>query len=573
MKRTIALLLVVVMIVSLAPNLVAYAAEGMDGNWVTLDIYDDYGKIIGERAVRLPDDVPAKEYYANLNQNNHEYELAREMIAKLPNGANYVKAYDALVNCISNVGSYVDVRDCNIGRQGCDLVTSAVYADYPEYFWYNGGYSRSCDYSQQKDYDYGSDYPLIYIYPQYYATGETLDEMRAEFDEEVDKALSYVTDFMTDYEKELYIHDYLIGLVTYALNNDYHQSAYGALVKKSCVCAGYSRAMQCLLKKVGIKAMFVTGVGITANGSESHAWNLVKLDDTFVWMDSTWDDQVYSMAQHDYFNLDTTTFSPSHVMDSYNSSSRWFYQYIPECTSLEYTYDNMLDMDIDMQNINLEDVARLVNSPRIDVLGVMSYFNVVNGTSSEFMSWFDSNRTMILEAAGQNESTSTSRGSTESLAYYAFYSPSGTGTLYGNLVSNYYSSEPVTLTLKNSSDEVVFEYSYADINITYAIYGLTPGEYTLTASKAGNVERKYDVTVTSGSSTVQDVALNLISDIDGDRHLTNRDIILLQRHCTGLSSIDDDYALRCADSYKDNKINNRDISFALRLLLDKERIA
>lgn len=60
------------------------------------------------------------------------------------------------------------------------------------------------------------------------------------------------------------------------------RSIYGVFVNKKAVCSGYAKAMQYLLNMCGIECTYVT--------SDTHAWNLVKLEGDYYHLDVTWGD-------------------------------------------------------------------------------------------------------------------------------------------------------------------------------------------------------------------------------------------------------------------------------------------
>lgn len=143
----------------------------------------------------------------------------------------------------------------------------------------------------------------------------------------------YITDDMTDYEKELVLHDYLVKTCKYS--KDIHQSpdndiyrAYGALVNKDAVCNGYAEALHLLFQCAGISSKFVSG---TANGID-HAWNLVKIDEKWYHVDATWNDPMPDSGDkviHPYFNVTDDIISKSHVWekDKYPKSYVMDYNY------------------------------------------------------------------------------------------------------------------------------------------------------------------------------------------------------------------------------------------------------
>ena len=71
---------------------------------------------------------------------------------------------------------------------------------------------------------------------------------------------------MTEFEKELAIHDYIVNNCRYDIENlkegttppeDY--TAYGVLVNGMAVCEGYAKAMKLMLDRVNIPSLVVAG--------------------------------------------------------------------------------------------------------------------------------------------------------------------------------------------------------------------------------------------------------------------------------------------------------------------------
>ncbi|MBQ6230154.1 MAG: hypothetical protein IJJ74_03445 [Eubacterium sp.] len=108
---------------------------------------------------------------------------------------------------------------------------------------------------------------------------------------------------MTDYMKELRLHDYLLSNCVYGLGSPEDENefrAYGAIVDGVAVCSGYAEAMALLLTYVGIDCKVVVGT----SKNENHAWNLVKINANWYHLDPTWDDPVeLNIITHAYFNI------------------------------------------------------------------------------------------------------------------------------------------------------------------------------------------------------------------------------------------------------------------------------
>lgn len=118
------------------------------------------------------------------------------------------------------------------------------------------------------------------------------------------------------------VHDYLINNVEYdmSISKENIYNIYGALVNHKCVCEGYAEAFKYLLDSLGIESTMVIGKGTNSQGnSENHAWNYVKLQDTWYAVDVTWDDPVIigggsitSSSKYKYFLKGLNTMSQDH---------------------------------------------------------------------------------------------------------------------------------------------------------------------------------------------------------------------------------------------------------------------
>lgn len=183
----------------------------------------------------------------------------------------------------------------------------------------DGYYGKISEYRYRETFIRGYYRVVMYaeISDNYYAEGIVLgtikkSEASKRAVELADKAKQILEEIikedMTDYEKELAIHDYIVshGEYGYLEGNNKEQSyqAYGILVKNKGVCQAYAEATQLLLTLSGIKSKIIVGTG-KENG-ENHAWNLVKLDDGWYQLDTTWDDPApdrEGRILYTYFNI------------------------------------------------------------------------------------------------------------------------------------------------------------------------------------------------------------------------------------------------------------------------------
>lgn len=128
-------------------------------------------------------------------------------------------------------------------------------------------------------------------------TYEDIDEItkkKAAFDEVCDSIVSKVDKSWSDYEKALYLHDYIVLNAEY--NSDYDEwdcdtedyNAYGILVNGMGICNGYAYAYAHLLNLVGIENTFAE------SDDMDHIWNLVNIDGEYYHADLTFDDTEYN---------------------------------------------------------------------------------------------------------------------------------------------------------------------------------------------------------------------------------------------------------------------------------------
>ncbi len=140
-------------------------------------------------------------------------------------------------------------------------------------------------------------------------------QMEKELDAAADSIASQATEYEDEFERELFIHDYIIKNCVYE-ESENDSSAYGALIDGKAVCSGYSRAAMLVLCKAGIVSTVATGTGISETlGNISHMWNIVWIDGKPYHLDVTWDDPKMSSSNnlsHLYFNRKTEDISIDH---------------------------------------------------------------------------------------------------------------------------------------------------------------------------------------------------------------------------------------------------------------------
>ncbi|WP_316010224.1 transglutaminase domain-containing protein [Paenibacillus sp. 3LSP] len=92
---------------------------------------------------------------------------------------------------------------------------------------------------------------------------------------------------MNNHQKIKAIHDYVVLNLKYDTDLQKY-TAYEGLKTGEAVCQGYALLTYELLKEAGIENRLVEGTA----GGQLHAWNLVRLDNRWYHLDTTWDDPV-----------------------------------------------------------------------------------------------------------------------------------------------------------------------------------------------------------------------------------------------------------------------------------------
>lgn len=190
---------------------------------------------------------------------------------------------------------------------------TSVVNDHPELFWVDMAYKY-----QYTPKGSVSDVTLVFN-----VTANDLDASKSEFEAAAKLIRDETYGNYTDYDKERIVHDTLISKVKYDANAPMNQSAYSALVYGRTVCAGYARAFQYVLQRLDIPCYYVTGYA-----GENHAWNIVRLDDGYYNVDSTWDDT--NPNTYDYFNCSDEDYASDHVRRDLSI-------YLPPCNGNRYS--------------------------------------------------------------------------------------------------------------------------------------------------------------------------------------------------------------------------------------------
>lgn len=166
-------------------------------------------------------------------------------------------------------------------------------------------------------------YHHIKINLSYYTTKAEENILDAKIDEVIeDFNFSSTT---TDKIKSDIIYSYITENVSYDYEhlNDYSYkyqfTAYAALINGTAVCQGYATLFYRIARECGLSTRVVVG---TSRG-ENHAWNIVKIDDKYYYVDSTWD----AGGSISYYLKGSDSFTNNHTPEPQFLSSEFISKY------------------------------------------------------------------------------------------------------------------------------------------------------------------------------------------------------------------------------------------------------
>lgn len=238
----------------------------------------------------------------------------------------YMEIYNVLNTCKENV--ILSTTDKKI----IDELFVCVMNDHPELFYVKG---YTCT-----EYSLNNKITEISFSGTYTMTYDEIELTKIQIEDTVKKIMYEVPLNEDEYYTIKYIYEYLINNTQYNKAADNNQNICSVFIEGQSVCQGYAKAMQYLLQKSDIQCCLVTGF---AKG-ERHAWNLVRINGEYYYIDTTWGDASYSYTgedaenekiyepelNYDYFLVTTDEIIKNHSIEETIE--------LPECTSVEDNY-------------------------------------------------------------------------------------------------------------------------------------------------------------------------------------------------------------------------------------------
>jgi len=137
----------------------------------------------------------------------------------------------------------------------------------------------------------------------------------------IEKIVKYIA-CKSEYEKEIFIHDYLCKNVKY--DYSFKESSFecvGPILFGKGVCEGISKASKLLFDAAGISSIIAHGKSNNQSihdvADNLHAWNIVSINNSYYHIDITFDLSImtFGVIWYDYVNLSTEDISVDHKYD------------------------------------------------------------------------------------------------------------------------------------------------------------------------------------------------------------------------------------------------------------------
>ena len=261
--------------------------------------------------------------------------------------------YQEIYQGVQNGDNTIQIHD--ILPDKANQILQNVMYDFPEIFWLDGA-SSSTQYSETLLEQGYTVIEPVYVYGQ-----EERAKKSAEIKAKAGEILASIPIESGEYEKIKYIYEYLINHIDYVEYAEDNQNIYSALVNGKSVCAGYAKANQFLLNELGIYCTYVTGTSQNEDGTEAHAWNIVRLDGKYYYVDVTWADPIKTEGQiadsiviYDYLCCSEEELMKTHTLDegydypvcnsedwNYYQRNQMYYESADEQTILQAMYESI----------------------------------------------------------------------------------------------------------------------------------------------------------------------------------------------------------------------------------------
>lgn len=247
--------------------------------------------------------------------------------APLPEGTvgNYIyeqlsdtekRFYDELKSAVESFSERVEYSG-DIDPDTARKIFLAVYNQEPQLFWFDSIFYPPRESSQLLKYRFDREEASV----------------KQQELERVTENILADTEGLSDYEKLLYFHDYLVRSCVFSADTE-NLTVYGALCGGYAQCEGYAFTFKYLCDRAGINCITVTG---TNAGGDTHAWNIAALNGIWYNIDCTWDDPILENGSADFLRRYYFLVPDSDILNVTHFRNDEYFAY-PQCYDGSRTY-------------------------------------------------------------------------------------------------------------------------------------------------------------------------------------------------------------------------------------------
>ena len=234
---------------------------------------------------------------------------------------------EAMLTGLLAMQSDINLQAYGITSKELGVAMANIVYSTPELFYLSASYSYSSD-------DGGH---IVMLRPSYRCTADEVAKMRAEYDAALAEIVANAPTTGSDFEKILYLHDYFVRNYTYDKTLTI-RDVHTFFTKKTGVCQAYMLGLIAAAEALGLESLPVT------SDEMRHAWNLVKVDNSWYHVDVTWDDtdSLPTRMSYRYFLQSDTGLA---AIDAGNSTSDRHYAWTSALPATNPKYDAALFRD------------------------------------------------------------------------------------------------------------------------------------------------------------------------------------------------------------------------------------
>ena len=220
------------------------------------------------------------------------------------------KIYETIYKKVNAYSSCIQLSLVHPNEFG--LIHEAILLDNPEIFYFNA-YRYTKDLNKKR----------LVIEPDYTLPQNVISHHKRNIASSV--SFFETARQMSEYEKIMYVHNYVLDNITYDYPEDAH-TVLGIVKDRKGVCEGIAKYVKLALDYLSLKSIVVIGHAVNPafelDVSENHAWNMVAINGNWYHLDVTFDLTLkHKNNRYDYFLVGDSELKRSHSMGNRQPAS------------------------------------------------------------------------------------------------------------------------------------------------------------------------------------------------------------------------------------------------------------